>query len=308
MLDAGFHYGHQIQRWNPKMKPYVYGQRSGIHIIDLQKSLELAKEAAAFVHEVGASGKKMIFVGTKKQAVDTVTKAAQDAGQFYVTKRWLGGMLTNFSTIKNSIDRMRKIEKLKETGDIEFFSKKERSKIDKEYIRLLDFLDGIRDMKEDPGCVFVIDINKEHIAVAEAKKLGIPVVAVTDTNTNPELVDYPIPGNDDAIRSIQMMCTMVSEAYQAGAKEWEETRKLQNKDEEQETTTVELEKKPAPKKKAASSTGPAVVKVTKRKMVAAGMADDVEIAEELDKQESAPKIEETAEADSTEEVAEVPKK
>jgi small subunit ribosomal protein S2 len=286
MLDAGVHFGHQTQRWNPKMKPYVFTARGGIHIIDLQKSLEMAKKAAKAVESIAAQGGKMIFVGTKKQAMEPIKEAATKAGQFYVTKRWLGGMLTNFQTIKNSIDRMRKIEKLKETGDITYFSKKEQSKIDKEYIRLVDYLEGIRDMKEAPVCMFVIDINKEHIAVAEAKTLGIPVVAIADTNTNPELIDYPIPGNDDAIRSIKLFCDLISDAFMAGSARWEEKiREIKSK-EEVEAVEVKPKVKEQVQPAKVAAPGPSVVKVNKRKLVAAGTADEVEIAEEIERGET----------------------
>lgn len=282
MLDAGVHFGHQTQRWNPKMKPYVFTARGGIHIIDLQKSLELAKQAAQAVEKIAAQGGKMIFVGTKKQAMEPIKEAAARSGQYYVTKRWLGGMLTNFSTIKNSIDRMRKIEKMKETGEISYFSKKEQAKIDKEYLRLIDFLDGIRDMKEAPSCMFVVDITKEHIAVAEAKKLGIPIIAIADTNSDPEAIDYPIPGNDDAIRSIKLFCDLMSDSFIKGAKEWEKTASTRkDKDEAPVAQAVEVKKEAKEEKAPAATGGPSVVKVSKRKLVAAGTADEVEIEEEV---------------------------
>ncbi len=286
MLDAGVHFGHQTQRWNPKMKPYVFTARGGIHIIDLQKSLEMAKKAAKAVESIAAQGGKMIFVGTKKQAMEPIKEAATRAGQFYVTKRWLGGMLTNFSTIKNSIDRMRKIEKQKESGEITFFSKKEQSKIDKEYTRLVDYLEGIRDMKEAPVCMFVIDINKEHIAVAEAKTLGIPVVAIADTNTDPEVIDFPIPGNDDAIRSIKLFCDMISASFMAGAERWEEKVREMKSKEDVESVEVKPKVKEQTQAKSSTSGGPAVVVVNKRKLVAAGTADEVEIAEEVERGET----------------------
>ncbi|RME14343.1 MAG: 30S ribosomal protein S2 [Bdellovibrio sp.] len=284
MLDAGVHFGHQTQRWNPKMKPFVYTSRSGIHIIDLQKSVGFAKKAAEFVKSVAAKGGRMIFVGTKKQAVEPVTEAAQRCGQFYVTKRWLGGMLTNFTTIKESIHRLKKIRQMKEKGDLDYFSKKERARIEKEAQRLSDYLEGILDMKEMPACLFVVDINKEHIAVAEARKLGIPVVAIVDTNTDPELVDYPIPGNDDAIRSIKLFANMVADSYLEGAKLWEEElKKMAEQPQKEEKDAEEKESTSSPE----SASGPAVVKMSKgRKLVAAGTADEVEIAMELEQKES----------------------
>ena len=216
MLDAGVHFGHQTQRWNPKMKPYVYTARGGIHIIDLQKTVVRANKAADFVKEAAANGARMIFVGTKKQAIEPVMEAAQRSGQYYVTKRWLGGMLTNFSTIKASIDRLKKIDQMREKGELDFFTKKERAKIEKEYIRLSDFLNGIRDMKDMPTVMFVVDLPKEHIAVAEAKRLGIKVVGIADTNSDPETIDFPIPGNDDAIRSIKLFTNLVADSYIEG--------------------------------------------------------------------------------------------
>lgn len=287
MLDAGVHFGHQTQRWNPKMKPYVFTARGGIHIIDLQKSLELAKAAAAAVEKIAAQGGKMIFVGTKKQAMEPIKEAAARSGQYYVTKRWLGGMLTNFSTIRNSIERMRKIEKMKETGEITYFSKKEQAKIEKEYVRLIDFLDGIRDMKEAPSCMFVVDITKEHIAVAEAKKLGIPIVAIADTNSDPEAIDYPIPGNDDAIRSIKLFCDLMSDSFIKGAKEWEKTASARKDKDEAPAQAVEVKAEVKEETKApAQAGGPSVVKVSKRKLVAAGTADEVEIEEEVSRGET----------------------
>lgn len=281
MLDAGVHFGHQTQRWNPKMKPYVYTSRGGIHIIDLQKSVVGAKNAAEYVKKVAAQGGKLIFVGTKKQAVEPIKEAATKCGQFFVTKRWLGGTLTNFQTIKSSIDRLKKIDQMREKGELEYFSKKERASIEKEYARLLEYLDGIRDMKDSPACMFVVDISKEHIAVAEAKKLGIAVVGIADTNADPEAIDFPIPGNDDAIRSIKLFANMVAEAYLEGAKEFSEARR-------EEAPPVKEERPQRKERKeteAAAPAGPAVVKVSKaRKLVAAGTADDVEIAMELDNQ------------------------
>jgi small subunit ribosomal protein S2 len=279
LLDAGVHFGHQTQRGNPKMKPYIFAARGGIHIVDLQQSVEMAKTALDFVEETAAKGGRLIFVGTKKQAVEAIKEAAPACGQFFVTKRWLGGMLTNFTTIKNSIERMKKIEKMRENGEFQLFSKKERSKIDKEYLRLTDYLEGIRDMKEAPAVMFVVDTVKEHIAVKEAQRLGIPVVGIADTNCDPEVIDYPIPGNDDAIRSIKLFCDLVSKSYQEGSKQWEKSLK--------EQLTKKAEEKPADdfqevKNEKAAANGPAVIKVTKRKLVAAGTAENVEIEREVE--------------------------
>lgn len=312
MLDAGVHFGHQTQRWNPKMKNYVYTARGGIHIIDLQKTVVRANKAADFVKQIAADGGSLIFVGTKKQAIEPVIEAAQKCGQFHVTKRWLGGMLTNFATIKASIDRLRKIDQMKEKGEIEFYTKKERAGIDKEYVRLTDYLSGIREMKTSPSAMFVVDLPKEHIAVAEAKRLGIPVIAIADTNSDPESIEYPIPGNDDAIRSIKLFANLVADAYLEGAKEYEQKLRTQT----DKGSDLALEKaaaekgdgadrkgrgpRPAAKEAAIvpkKPEGPTVVKVTKqRKLVAAGMAEVVEIQAELESKE---KESESPESDET---------
>lgn len=297
MLDAGVHFGHQTQRWNPKMKPYVYTARGGIHIIDLQKTVVRANKAAEFVKEVAANGGRLIFVGTKKQAIEPVQEAAAKCGQYFVTKRWLGGMMTNFETIKSSIDRLRRIDTMKEKGEFNYLTKKERAKLEKEYLRLTDFLSGIRDMKEMPSAMFVVDLPKEHIAVAEAKRLGIPVVAIADTNSDPESVEYAIPGNDDAIRSIKLFANLVAEAYLEGAKLWE--GKLRTMTDKQSDVAKEAKaegKEEAPKRRGApkagakeapkKGAGPTVVKATKsRKLVAAGTAEEVEIQAELENKE-----------------------
>lgn len=297
MLDAGVHFGHQTQRWNPKMKPYVYTDRGGIHIIDLQKSVIHAKAAAEFVKKTAGNGASMIFVGTKKQAVEPIREAAEKSGQFYVTKRWLGGTLTNFQTVKSSIDRLKKIDQMRTKGELDFFSKKERSKIEKEYIKLKDYLDGIRDMKEPPGLMFVVDLNKEHIAVAEAQRLGIPVVGIADTNSNPENIDYPIPGNDDAIRSIKLFSNMVADAFLEGRKDWEIKRRSLAEDEKKAAETAAEE---SSQKSATQTDGPAVVKVSKgRKLVAAGLAEETEIQAEVEAE-----ISETPEAVETPETTE----
>jgi small subunit ribosomal protein S2 len=308
MLDAGVHFGHQTQRWNPKMKNYVYTDRGGIHIIDLQKTVVRANKAAEFVKSVAASGGKLIFVGTKKQAVEPILEAAQKCGQFHVTKRWLGGMLTNFETIKASIDRLRKIDQMRENGEFEYFTKKERARMEKEYLRLSEYLNGIKDMKGTPSVMFVVDLPKEHIAVAEAKRLGIPVVGIADTNSDPELIDYPIPGNDDAIRSIKLFANLVAEAFIEGSKEFQAKLRSQT----DKGSDMEAEKPAAPAEQVerkgrapgargpkrqetapAKPAGPEVVKVTKqRKLVAAGLAEKIEIEAELENPDQAPSEEE----------------
>lgn len=305
MLDAGVHFGHQTQRWNPKMKPYVFTARGGIHIIDLQKTVVHAKHAADFIRSVAARGGRLIFVGTKKQAVEPILEAAAKCGQFHVTKRWLGGMLTNFQTIQASILRLRKIDQMREKGELDYFSKKERAGMEKEYIKLNDYLSGIREMKDMPAAMFVIDLNKEHIAVAEAKRLGIPVVGIADTNTDPDSIDYPIPGNDDAIRSIKLFSDMVADAYVEGAKQWQEEMKKQadkraSEPVEERAERTERPERPARGRRGAAqeekseSAGPAVIKKAKgRKLVAAGTADEVEIEMELESSDQAPESEDT---------------
>ncbi len=304
MLDAGVHFGHQTQRWNPKMKPYVFTARGGIHIIDLHKSVDRSKKAADFVKDIAAQGGRMIFVGTKKQAVEPIIEAATKCGQFYVTKRWLGGMMTNFSTIKASIERLKKIDQMREKGELDFFSKKERAKIEKESARLVDYLEGIRDMKDAPSAMFVVDLNKEHIAVAEARRLGIPVVGIADTNVDPEAIDYPIPGNDDAIRSIKLFANLVADSYLEGAKEFEQrarasTDKGSDFDKDAAAQTERKPRGPVPAAADKKASGPTVVKrTTGRKLVAAGMADEVEIAQEIE--EGNKEKEETAKEDGQE--------
>ena len=301
MLDAGVHFGHQTQRWNPKMKPYVYTDRGGIHIIDLQKSVVSAKNAAEFVQKIASEGGKMIFVGTKKQAVEPIREAAKKCGQYFVTKRWLGGMLTNFQTIKSSIERLKKYDVMREKGELDFFSKKERARMEKDYLRLNDYLDGIRDMSTAPVCMFVVDLNKEHIAVMEAKRMGITVVGIADTNVDPEAIDYPIPGNDDAIRSIKLFANLVADAYLEGAEKYKE--KIRASGNKASEGRAEVREERAPRRDAAPTpSGPSVVKVNKgsRKLVAAGTAEDVEILMELEAPQAEPEVEtETAEKTET---------
>ncbi|MDH3998883.1 MAG: 30S ribosomal protein S2, partial [Desulfuromonadales bacterium] len=202
LLEAGVHFGHQTRRWNPKMKPYIFGARNGIYIIDLQKTVRYFRTAYSFVSELSRKGEKILFVGTKKQAQDSIMEEAVRSDQYYVNNRWLGGMLTNFSTIKRSIDRLKKIEVMSEDGTYDLLIKKEVLQLDREKAKLEKSLGGIKNMTRLPAAVFIVDPNKEDIAVKEARKLGIPVVAVVDTNCDPEGIDYIIPGNDDAIRAI----------------------------------------------------------------------------------------------------------
>jgi small subunit ribosomal protein S2 len=216
LLEAGVHFGHQTKRWNPKMKDYIFGSRNGIYIIDLQKTVRLFKEAYKFVAETVAKGHNILFVGTKKQAQDSIFEEAQRAEMFYVNQRWLGGTLTNFRTIKKNVDRLKKLEKMKGDGTFEALPKKEVLQLEKERAKMEKTLGGIKNMGKLPGGVFIIDPRKERIAVHEARKLGIPIVAVVDTNCDPDEVDYIIPGNDDAIRAIRLISSKIADACLEG--------------------------------------------------------------------------------------------
>jgi len=212
LLESGVHFGHQVKRWDPRMKKYIFAERNGIHIIDLQKTIQSIKEAYDAIRKIVAGGKTVLFVGTKKQAQQAIQKEAERCGMFWVNNRWLGGMLTNFTTIKKSILRLKKIEKMEIDGTFENLTKKEIAGLVKEKTKLEKNLGGIKDMKELPGALFVIDTRKEAIAVTEAQRLGIPIVAIVDTNCNPEGITYPIPGNDDAIRSISLFTQIIANA------------------------------------------------------------------------------------------------
>lgn len=216
LLEAGVHFGHQTRRWNPKMAQYIFTERNGIYIIDLQKTVKKVEEAYNFVRDVAATGATVLFVGTKKQAQEAVHEEALRANMFFVNERWLGGMLTNFKTIQKRIDRLRQLEKMQEDGTFEVLSKKEVLSLKHEMGRLDKFLGGIKDMKSLPGALFVIDPRKERIAILEAHKLGIPVVAIVDTNCDPDEIDYPIPGNDDAIRAVKLITAKMGDAILEG--------------------------------------------------------------------------------------------
>ncbi|HXH72204.1 MAG TPA: 30S ribosomal protein S2 [Mariprofundaceae bacterium] len=220
LLEAGVHFGHQTRRWNPKMAPYIFGDRNGIHIIDLQKTLKLANEAYSFMRELAAAGGKVLFVGTKRQARDAVKEEALRAGHFYVNHRWLGGTLTNFTTVQQSVRKMKDLIRQKEEGVLELLTKKEALNTERQLEKLERSLGGIKDMVRLPDCLFVIDVRKEDLAVKEANKLGIPVVAVVDTNCSPEGIDYIIPGNDDAIRAVRMFCSKIADALLEGSEAW----------------------------------------------------------------------------------------
>jgi len=212
LLEAGVHFGHQTRRWNPKMKPYIFGARNGIHIIDLQKTVRLIRIAYDFIVRTVSDGYPLLFVGTKKQGHESVIEESERCGMFHVVNRWLGGTLTNFQTIKKSIARLKELEQMKEDGSINRYTKKEILKMDKELFKLERNLGGIKNMDELPGAVFVVDPKREKIAVKEAKKLGIPVIAIADSNCDPDEIDFIIPGNDDAIRAIRLICSKVADA------------------------------------------------------------------------------------------------
>jgi small subunit ribosomal protein S2 len=221
LLEAGVHFGHQTKRWNPKMKKYIFGKRNGIYIIDLQKTLKLFKESSAFITELASRGKRILFVGTKRQAQDAILEEANRCGMFYVNNRWLGGTLTNFTTVRKSIERLKELESALADSEKEM-SKKERAALDREREKLQKNLIGIREMDGLPDAIFVIDPKKEHIAVKEARKLGIPVVGIVDTNCDPESVDLVIPGNDDAIRAIRLFTQKIADSVLEGYRVAEE--------------------------------------------------------------------------------------
>ncbi len=235
LLEAGVHFGHQTKRWNPKMKPYIFGARNGIYIIDLQKTVNLARAAFRFVSDITGRGGSVLFVGTKKQAQDVIQEEARRAGQFFVTSRWLGGTLTNFKTIKQGIDRLKTLEKMAEDGTFERLPKKEVAALEREREKLEKNLGGVKEMSKLPKCIFVIDPKKEHIAVHEANRLGIPVIGVVDTNCDPDGIDFVIPGNDDAIRSIKLFTSKIAEScIEGGARYRASGAADRDEDEQQE--------------------------------------------------------------------------
>lgn len=225
LLEAGVHFGHQTKRWNPKMKEYIFGQRNGIYIIDLQKSLKLFKNAIQFMYELGTQGKTVLFLGTKRQAQDAIQEAAQRTGNYYVNQRWLGGLLTNFVTIQKSIKRFRELEAMRSNGQYELFSKKEVARFERERKKLEKNLSGIKDMSGLPDAMFVIDTKLESIAIKEAAKLAIPIIGVADTNCDPDEIDYIIPGNDDALRAIRLITDTMAQAYLEGKAVFEAQQK-----------------------------------------------------------------------------------
>ncbi|MDI6763671.1 MAG: 30S ribosomal protein S2 [Thermodesulfobacteriota bacterium] len=240
LLEAGVHFGHETKRWDPKMKPYIFGARNGIYIIDLQKTVQLFKEAYQFVREVASRGEYILFVGTKKQAQETILEQATRCGMFYVNHRWLGGMMTNFQTIKRSIDRLNQLEAMKNEEIYNLLPKKEVLEIEKERTRLERSLGGIKSMNRLPGAIFVVDPKKEKIAVQEARKIGIPSIGIVDTNCDPDDVDYIVPGNDDAIRAIQLFASKIADAAIEGKQLYEKQLQMEvAKEEKKAVPTAE---------------------------------------------------------------------
>ncbi|MDB6066758.1 MAG: ribosomal protein [Pedosphaera sp.] len=234
LLESGVHFGHQTKRWNPKMKPFIFDARNGIHIIDLSKTLASLEAACDFLTATVGKGGRVLFVGTKKQAQQAVMETAKECGQFYVTERWLGGTLTNFQTVKRSIARMKQIEKMETDGTINNYVKQEQSAIRREAARMFKYFDGIRSMEKYPAAMFIVDIKREHNAVAEARRLNIPVVAIVDTNCDPDLVTYPIAGNDDAIRSVRTILGTIGQVITQARAEYEAKYARRKQDEEAE--------------------------------------------------------------------------
>ena len=296
LLEAGVHFGHQTKRWNPKMKPYIFGARNGIYIIDLQKTVRMFRTAYDFVAETVGRGKQVLFVGTKKQARDSIYEEANRCEMFYVHNRWLGGMLTNFQTIRKSIERLNYLNTIQNDESINLFPKKERLKLLKERAKLDGNLGGIRNMNGLPGAIFVVDPKNEAIAVREGRRLGIPIVAIVDTNCNPDEVDYIIPGNDDAIRAIRLVTARIADACLEGRQRQEEKRQAEvDKDVEMESevATVSRELKPGERKVIADGTDGPVIEIIKRSSTgAAARTEAEEDFESLD-------IEDDADAEDT---------
>jgi small subunit ribosomal protein S2 len=276
LLEAGVHFGHQTKRWNPKMKPYIFGARNGIYIIDLQRTVAMFKTAYDFVMNTAAEGKSVLFVGTKKQARESIYEEANRCEMFYVHNRWLGGMLTNFQTIRQSIDRLNYLNEIQNDGSIDVFPKKEQLKLGKERVKLDNNLGGIRTMNGLPGAIFVVDPKNEAIAVREGRRLNIPIVAIVDSNCDPDEIDYIIPGNDDAIRAIRLLTSRIADACVAGKERYEEKMQAEaDKDveEESEIVAASAELKPGERKVISDGTKGPVVEIIRK------TADDENAAE-----------------------------
>ncbi len=258
LLEAGVHFGHQTKRWNPKMKKFIFGQRSGIYIIDLEKTVQRLNEARDYIRDIAAKGGKVLFIGTKKQAQTIIEEEAVKSEMFYVQNRWSGGLLTNFQTVRKSLDRLREIEQMQENGIWENLKKKEIASLTKERDKLLFNFGGVREMKEMPQAVFVVDPKKEEIAVREAYKLGIPIIAIIDTNCDPDLIAYPIPGNDDALKSIRIITNLVAESIREGQKEFATSETIRKKTaQKQEASQEKASVRSDPGKEETASATPA---------------------------------------------------
>ncbi|VEN74013.1 30S ribosomal protein S2 [Candidatus Desulfarcum epimagneticum] len=268
LLEAGVHFGHQTKRWNPKMKPYIFGARNGIYIIDLQKTVRLFKAAADFITDTVASGKSILFVGTKKQSRESIYEEANRSEMFYVHNRWLGGMLTNFQTIRKSINRLNHLNDIENDGSINLYTKKERLKLDKEKNKLDGNLGGIRYMDDLPGAIFVVDPRNESIAVREGIRLNIPIVAIVDTNCDPDEIDYVIPGNDDAIRAIRLISSRIADACVEGKEIYEERKQAasdkKNVEDEKKKKPMSVDLKPGERKIISDGTDGPVIEIIKR--------------------------------------------
>ena len=280
LLEAGVHFGHQTKRWNPKMKPYIFGARNGIYIIDLQRTVAMFKTAYDFIMNTVAEGKSVLFVGTKKQARESIYEEANRCEMFYVHNRWLGGMLTNFQTIRQSIDRLNYLNEIQNDGSISVFPKKEQLKLAKERVKLDNNLGGIRTMNSLPGAIFVVDPKNEMIAVREGHRLNIPIVAIVDSNCDPDEIDYIIPGNDDAIRAIRLITSRVADACVAGKARYEEKMQAEaDKDveEESEIVTASAELKPGERKVISDGTEGPVVEIIRKTAI-----DETAVEEEME--------------------------
>ena len=301
LLEAGVHFGHQTKRWNPKMKPYIFGARNGIYIVDLQRTVRMFRTAYDFVVDTVAGGKPLLFVGTKKQARDSIYEEANRCEMFYVHNRWLGGMLTNFETIRQSIDRLNYLNNIQNDGSIELFPKKERLKLAKARIKLDSNLGGIRTLNGLPGAMFVVDPKNEAIAVREGRRLNIPIIAIVDTNCDPDDIDYIIPGNDDAIRAIRLITARMADACIEGSARFAEKQQAEadkEVEEESEVAAVSAELSEGERKVISDGTNGPVVEIIKRSVVTPAESAAVDTAE-AENQAATKNTEETSEAEKT---------
>jgi len=276
LLEAGVHFGHQTKRWNPKMKPYIFGARNGIYIIDLQKTVRMFRDVCDFVVDTVANGKPVLFVGTKKQAKESIFEEANRCEMFYIHNRWLGGMLTNFQTIKKSIDRLNHLNTIEADGSINFYPKKERQQLFKERLKLDSILGGIRNMNHLPGAIFVVDSKNETIAVREGRRLRIPIIAIADTNCDPDEIDYLIPGNDDAIRSIRLLTSKIADACIEGKKRYTEKKQADSDKavDESEMSAASMDLKTGERKVISDGADGPVIEIIKRASSKYDIAED----------------------------------